>query len=91
MVDTILFLAPPKNRIEEISYQTILPKYYATILQEYENISAGSGQRLMEMIKSDIENLCRSKSNWINHFGTEDGWEAHLQKCRWNINEFSFN
>lgn len=90
MVENTLILLPPCNRIEEIAYQTILKTYYATILQEYENVSKGCGVKILEMINSDIDYLHQSKQNWIAAFNREEDWEDHLSKVGWNTREFFY-
>lgn len=86
-----LSLFPPKTRIQEIAYQTTLPYYSSTILEEYESVMPGSGERIFNMILKDIEHLENSKVKWeemeskiIFSVSKRITFEQHLARCGFN-------
>lgn len=85
-------LPEPKNEIEKISYQTILPYYDPEIINEYNKVSPGIGDQILNMIQKDIDHLNQSKKCFekINKaffvfFPIKKSWKEHLAKCGWNV------
>ena len=83
----MIVLMPPRNRLQEIVYQTILPYYSADILEKYNKISVGTGSKILEMIEKDISHLEESRKQWdkILKFNHKISFESHLQKCGYNV------
>lgn len=82
-LDRLLNTLPePKNKIEEIAYQTILPYYDPEILNEYNKVVPGSGERLWQMIKMEIQTIKESKKALGK---SEKEWMRHAGKMGWNV------
>lgn len=85
-------LPEPKNEIEKISYQTILPYYDPEIINQYNKVYPGMGDKVLEMIQKDIDHLSKSKEcfdkmnkAFFGLFPTRRSWKEHLANCGWNI------
>lgn len=80
-------LMPPRNRLQEIVYQTILPYYSPNILEEYNKVYPEIGSKLLEEIQKDIAHLEQSKIQWdkVIKFNNKISFESHLGKCGYNV------
>lgn len=85
-------LPPPKNEIEEIAYQTLLPYYDPEILNEYNKVHPGMGNRILSMLRKDIDHLENSKKNYeilnklsVNLYFDKNCWKRHLKMFGWNV------
>lgn len=72
---------PPRNRIQEIVYQTNLPYYSSSILEEYEAVASGVGEKILEELSKDIAHLEGSSKKWKN----SKDFERHLSRVGYNI------
>jgi len=84
-----LILNKPQSRIEEIVYQTILPYYSEDILEKYESVAPGLGQKILDSLNSEVYHLENSKAQWIE-FGDIKSWEPHLEACGYNVSKRFF-
>lgn len=79
---------PPTNEIQEIVYQTILPHYSPNIIEEYNDVSPGIGNKIYDMIQNDIKHLNESKERWnkmkSSFFFSKPSFKEHLSKCGYN-------
>ena len=83
----MIVLIPPRTRLQEIVYQTILPYYSADILEKYNKVSVGTGSKILDMIQKDISHLEESKKQWDKtlKFNQQVSFESHLGKCGYNV------
>jgi len=85
-------LPEPESEIEKISYQTILPYYDPEIINEYNKLSSGTGDKILNMIQKDIDHLNQSKKDFekinksfFGFFPIRQSWKEHLASCGWNV------
>jgi hypothetical protein len=81
-----LSLFPPRTRIQQIVYQTLLPYYSSSILEEYNQSYDHLGSNLLEMIEKDVEYLESSFKRWQSFTpNSMKSFEHHLKKCGYNV------
>lgn len=60
----ILVLMPPRDRVQEIAYQTILPYYSPKILCEYQVLGNTIAEGINRLLQDEITHLYFSKKQW---------------------------
>ena len=86
-------LPEPKDEIEKISYQTILPYYDPELINEYNRVVSGMGDGILKMLQEDIDHLKSSKKTFDalklgalgKVFGPKISWKSHIKRCGWNV------
>lgn len=59
-----IILMPPRDRVQEIAYQTILPYYHPEVIEEYRSIGSDFPERINKMLQDEINHLYDSQKRW---------------------------